>query len=752
MDPKSSQETPDNDASLTTILSTPEMRAEYILVAMLHADSMCDELAAAFEASRVASQSQSRLDPASHHTEDTPPTYDSATSGRGRYDYDRRAEELEDPKLQQLKKAAIAYYKNWRVRVLKRMGEALDVRSDSVLRLKQRRKLEAGLHHDDESQRPVSTSLAQLDHARRMLLLDSLLLLLLSLEAYQAPSRVLLQRVAASLHLPATALSEQEPHVAQGLLAAAESQMEAEEATKRRATANTASRFWKVGLATVAGAALVGVTGGLAAPLLATGLGTVFGGLGLGSTAVAGLLGALSGNAVLVGGLFGAYGGRMTGRAVEQYTKEVDDFKFIPTRSVSKEQHRLRVAIGISGWLTAEADVLNPWRIFGDELEAFALRWELEALLDLGTSLTTLFKSLAWDVAGTEVLRRTVLGTIMAGLWPLGLLRMARIIDNPFSIARARSDKAGKVLADALINRAQGERPVTLVGYSLGARVVYSCLQALAERKAFGLVETAVLLGAPTPSDAPDWRRIRAVVSGRVVNVFSANDLILGILYRTNSLQYGIAGLQEVRDVAGVENFDVSEFVSGHQRYQFMVGAILKRLGIEELDPAAIQEEAAMLKKRDAAEDAAKREKKQSNETPESTQKSQWVKVSDVQEDASEIDQAQIEDRVKQLDLRQDKKPQASEPEPDSIQIDGPIKMTDADDDLHPPETQRTGSAHDTHHHSESSRPSLSSASKVEGFEAPTEGDDEDSNQTLKRNRPEQELLHVDPEPVQEDR
>ena len=729
MDSRTSSEANQQDASLTSILSTPAMRTEYILLVMLHADSMCDQVAAAFDASHTASRS--RTDQGIVAPEDAPPTYVSATSGRGRYDYDRRAEELEDPKTQQLKKAATAYYKNWRVRVLKRMGEALNARPDDVLRLKQRRLVETGRddHLESMDYRAVSTPLEKLDDAPRMLLLNSLLLLLLSLEAYQAPSRILLLRVASSLLLSQTALVEQESTVAQGLLAAAETQMEAEEATKRRATANTASRAWKVGLATVAGAALVGVTGGLAAPLLATGLGTVFGGLGLGSTAVAGLLGALSGNAVLVGGLFGAYGGRMTGRAVEQYTKDVDDFKFIPTRSVPKEQHRLRVAIGVSGWLTAETDVVDPWRIFGNELEAFALRWELDALLNLGNSLTTLFKSLAWEYAGVEVLRRTVLGTIAAGLWPLGLLRVARVIDNPFAIARARSDKAGRVLADALINKAQGERPVTLVGYSLGARVIYSCLQALAERKAFGLVETAVLLGAPIPSDAPDWRCIRAVVSGRVVNVFSTNDLILGILYRTNSLQYGVAGLEEVKDVAGVENLDVSELISGHQRYQFMIGALLKRLGIEELDPAAVQEESALLKERDAAEDVVKRKKETKVDgAPDHAENSRWVKVSDIQEDASEISQSQINDRVQKLHLGTDA---GSAPRPDALETDndasdGPINMIDADE--------------------------IPQTPNIDGnAESKVENSDFHCSHAQRKDKPVQELLHVDPEPFPHD-
>lgn len=463
---------------------------------------------------------------------------------------------------------------------------------------------------------PTSTALYALPKDKRILLLHSMLLLLLSLEHYIGHSRVLLLHISSSLHLPLHILIEQEVKVAQGLLEAAK-HMSGSEETQKRSDDNKNARRWKVGLAGVAGAAVIGVTGGLAAPLVAGAIGTIMGGLGLGATTAAGLLGALAESGVIVGSLFGAYGGRMTGKMMDAYAKEVEDFAFLPLkgskhREPLPEDRRLRVTIGISGWLTQKEDIITPWRALGKESEVFALRWELEALTKLGSSLESVVKSAAWSVAKKEIIARTIFASLMDALWPIALLKVSKVVDNPFSVAKNRADKAGLVLADALINKAQGERPVTLIGYSLGARLIYSCLMSLAERRAFGLVESVVLMGTPAPSDAAVWRAMRSVVSGRFVNVYSENDYILAFLYRTSAIQFGVAGLQEAQDVKSIENVNVSEMVSGHLRYQYLVGSILEKIGFEDIDVQEVareEETLALLEKEEAKEQEEKQGK-----------------------------------------------------------------------------------------------------------------------------------------------
>ncbi|KAF3942458.1 hypothetical protein ABW19_dt0200125 [Dactylella cylindrospora] len=466
----------------------------------------------------------------------------------------------------------------------------------------------------------------------------SILLLILSLETYDARSRTLLRIICTSLSVPPTTLTTVEKSVAGSLITAAKASMSAEEERKKKESENVWNRRIKVGLAGVAGAAVIGITGGLAAPLVAAGIGTVMSGIGLGATAAAGYLGALAGSGALVGALFGAYGGKMTGEMMSRYAKEIEDFAFIPVKpapssprpsSPSKSKfsikskpgnstetvpsnNRLTVTIGISGWITNPADFVTPWQTLSDSTEVYALRWETTALLDLGSALTTMLKTYAFAYLKTEIIKRTVLASLMMAMWPIGLLKIAKVVDNPFSIAKTRSEKAGAVLADALINRAQGGRPVTLVAYSLGSRLVYSALLNLAERNAFGVVENVYILGSPVPSNGDEWIAMRSVVSGRLVSVYSENDYILAFLYRTSAAQVGVAGLQKVDWPDEVENVDVSKDVEGHLRYRFLVGDIVGKVGGGEMvDWEVVKEERRVAEEMKRAEEKLEKEAKE---------------------------------------------------------------------------------------------------------------------------------------------
>lgn len=141
-----------------------------------------------------------------------------------------------------------------------------------------------------------------------------------------------------------------------------------------------------------------------------------------------------------------------------------------------------------------------------------------------------------------------------------------------------RADQAGELLAAALVDGGwYHRRPVTLLGYSFGARVIFTALRRLALSGAVGVVESAVLLGAPVPSCESAWAPLRFVVAGRLVNVHSDGDWVLALAHRAASLDLGgpAAGLAPV-STRGVENFDVSHLVAGHTAYPAALPALLR--------------------------------------------------------------------------------------------------------------------------------------------------------------------------------
>lgn len=163
---------------------------------------------------------------------------------------------------------------------------------------------------------------------------------------------------------------------------------------------------------------------------------------------------------------------------------------------------------------------------------------------------------------------------------PVVLTKLSYLLDNPWSVSLDRANAAGLILADSLINRNLGVRPVTLVGYSLGARVIFSCLRELQRRRAFGLVQNVYIFGSPVVVKKDEYAKAVSAVSGRFVNGYARNDWILGYLFRATSGGIGrVAGLAPVDDIPAVENVDVTELVDGHMAYRAAIPRLLRRVG-----------------------------------------------------------------------------------------------------------------------------------------------------------------------------
>jgi len=246
--------------------------------------------------------------------------------------------------------------------------------------------------------------------------------------------------------------------------------------------------------------------------------------------------------------------------------------------------------------------------------ELYTVNWEPKLLLELRDCVTDVAVEIATG-ATRSILYQTALHSLMATITlPYALVSASHMIDGTWTLAIERADEAGVVLAQSLLRSKAGHRPIVLVGFSMGARMIYSCLKELArhqtkweelrssntskrKKKSFrnmmrssskninddeydsatevyfrepaSIVEDAILMGCPNHFSQNSWNSCRQIVAGRLVNCYASTDLILTFLFqyrRISGIFRPVCGTNPI-DVPGVENYDVSEFISSHSDY-----------------------------------------------------------------------------------------------------------------------------------------------------------------------------------------
>ncbi|XP_071623489.1 transmembrane and coiled-coil domain-containing protein 4 isoform X1 [Heliangelus exortis] len=395
---------------------------------------------------------------------------------------------------------------------------------------------------------------------------------------YDARARVLICHITWLLRIPLEELEALEESLVESLKEQKEEESEnAELLRKKKERTKKLKRYLLIGLATVGGGTAIGLTGGLAAPLVAAGAAAVIGSAG------AAALGSTAGIAVMAS-LFGAAGAGLTGYKMKKRVGAIEEFEFLPLT----EGKQLHITIAITGWLCTGkyGSFTAPWSSMLHSSEQYCLAWESKYLMELGNALDSLLNGFM-NLMAQEALKFTVLSGIMTALtWPASLLTVSNVIDNPWGVCLRRSAEVGKHLARILLSRQQGKRPVSLIGFSLGARVIYFCLQEMAqEEDSQGIIEDVVLLGAPVEGEAKHWKALMKVVSGRIMNGYCRGDWLLRFVYRTSSVQIKVAGLQPVDlDDRRMANMDLSSVVNSHLDYMKQMDIILKAVGIKTKD------------------------------------------------------------------------------------------------------------------------------------------------------------------------
>ncbi|KAL2142614.1 hypothetical protein VTI28DRAFT_1005 [Corynascus sepedonium] len=457
---------------------------------------------------------------------------------------------------------------------------------------------------DSELTAPVKTpsqmpTTQKIDIDIRWTVLCDLFLVLIADSIYDARSRLLLEKVAKDLDISWLDICRFEKKVTDALEMQANAETEnwnEDEHMENRRKLALKRRYVMMGLATVGGGLVIGLSAGLLAPVIGMGLAAGFTTIGIGGTS--GFL-AGAGGAAIITSSAAASGSIIGVRAANRRTGAVKTFEYRPLHN----NKRVNLIVTVSGWMTGKVDdVRLPFStvdpVMGD---LYSVLWEPEMLTTMGDTINILATE-ALTQGLQQVLGSTILVALMAALQvPVVLSKLSYLIDNPWAVSLDRATMAGLILADSLIDRNLGTRPVTLVGYSLGSRVIFSCLQELAKKGAFGLVQNVYLFGSPVVVKKEEYLRARSVVSGRFVNGYNRNDWILGYLFRlTNGGIRRVAGLAAIEDVPGIENMDVSEFVVGHMDYRVAMPRLMRECGwmvesdefteIEDPDPENYQE------------------------------------------------------------------------------------------------------------------------------------------------------------------
>ncbi|KAK2459554.1 hypothetical protein APHAL10511_008433 [Amanita phalloides] len=426
----------------------------------------------------------------------------------------------------------------------------------------------------------VSTTLSAADKDVtldiRWTVLCDLFLVLIADSVYDARSRVLLEAVAHKLGLGWLDLVKFECRVTEALeIQESVETLEHQDLVAQHQRLSRRKRYVMLGLATLGGGLVIGLSAGLLAPVIGAGLGAAFTTIGIGGTT--GFLAGAGGAAVITtGGVLTGSGIAANGMA--KRTRLVRTFNVLPLHN----NKRVSCVLTVPGFMNGpQDDVRLPFSVLDPVVgDVFSVLWEPEMIQETGSALKILTSEVLSQV-GMTVLQATVMTALMSALqWPVILTKLGYLIDNPWNNALDRAKRAGRVLADVLLHRHLGVRPVTLIGFSLGARVVYYALVELARQKGYGIVQDVFLLGATLSASTRTWREARSVVSGRLVNCYARNDWVLNYLFRATSGGVGtVAGLRPVQDVPGLENVDVTDKISGHMSYRTFMPLILDQLG-----------------------------------------------------------------------------------------------------------------------------------------------------------------------------
>lgn len=519
-----------------------------------------------------------------------------------------------------LKKLAISHrsFMRWSMNVMNALYEHLDIKNEQEIKMIETlschgvetkdltKSFESNVaienHLNEENDKDVqliNMNVSELETSStieidiKWTLICDLFLILLESSVYDARSRTLLLQFASAIGISNLEIYQFERRITDSLeideafeILNNNQTWDESDILKEHKKRQRNAKIVKVALATAAGGLVIGLSAGALAPVIGAGLAAGLTTIGISGTG--GFLAGGAGTAIIT--TSGVLSGMRAGKnAMQNRVGSVKTFEFIPLHN----NRRVNLIITVSGWMSGTMDDIRlPFstvdQVMGD---LYSLLWEPEMLTSMGQTINILANEiLAQSIQ--QILGSTLLITLMAGLQlPMMLSKLGYLLDNPWNNSLDRAWRSGKVLADTLRRNKLGVRPITLVGFSLGARLIYSCLLSLAKSGDFGIIENVYLFGSPFVINEDEIAQARSVVSGRFVNGYVKQDWILGYLFRaTSGGLRTIAGLCPINEEKfDVENFNCAEFVKGHMQYREAMPKLLRMVGWEVLEDQFVE-------------------------------------------------------------------------------------------------------------------------------------------------------------------
>ena len=163
--------------------------------------------------------------------------------------------------------------------------------------------------------------------------------------------------------------------------------------------------------------------------------------------------------------------------------------------------------------------------------------------------------------------------------------------DGEWADAKDVADANAEPLADWLRQwAAEDGRPIHLIGYSLGARVVCEALTELETGETATSLASVSLLGGAIPSDSVEregeYGDAIAALDAPVTNFYSERDRVLGWVYRLSdrTTAVGSVGIDDPAAAPdGYADVDVTDLVADHYSYFEPEEGSLSRV-VESLD------------------------------------------------------------------------------------------------------------------------------------------------------------------------